>query len=63
MKITKINLANLQGKLSRIEMKTIMAGSGNSPYGNGICGNFCNTYCSWPHPCGQTDTNQCKCFS
>ncbi len=29
MKTTKMSLANIQGKLSRNEMKNIMAGSGN----------------------------------
>ena len=28
MKTTKMSLANMQGKLSRMEMKNIMAGSG-----------------------------------
>ncbi len=30
MKTTKISLANIEGKLSRAEMKNIMAGSGNT---------------------------------
>ncbi len=30
MKTTKMSLANIQGKLSRAEMKNIMAGSGES---------------------------------
>ncbi|MGG9960281.1 hypothetical protein [Ferruginibacter sp. SUN106] len=34
MKTTKMSLANMQGKLSRIEMKNIMAGSGDS---SGTC--------------------------
>jgi hypothetical protein len=48
MKTTKMSLANIQGKLSRTEMKSIMAGSGGSPgchegtacgaHGNGTCG-------------------------
>ncbi len=40
MKRTKMSLANIQGKLSRAEMKNIMAGSGG---GGG--GNQCNVYC------------------
>jgi hypothetical protein len=31
MKTTKMSLENIQGKLSRTEMKNIMAGSGNAP--------------------------------
>ncbi len=37
MKRTKMSLANIQGKLSRTEMKNIMAGSG----GIGKCGDNC----------------------
>lgn len=52
MKTTKMSLANIQGKLSRTELKKIMAGSGGTPntcggsrdtcdpavwYGNGGC--------------------------
>jgi len=36
MRTTKMSLANIQGKLSRAEMKKIMAGSGD---------NMCNAYC------------------
>ena len=35
MPTTKMSLANLQGKLSRAEMKNIMAGSGGSTGKNG----------------------------
>lgn len=48
-----MSLANIQGKLSRAEMKKIMAGSGGN----------CNTYsCSSNSDCG---TQQCgnRCFS
>jgi hypothetical protein len=31
MKSTKMNVANIQGKLNRTEMKNIMAGSGAGP--------------------------------
>jgi hypothetical protein len=37
MKTQKMSLANIQGKLSRTEMKSIMAGSGP--------GDSCNVYC------------------
>ena len=36
-----MSLANIKGKLSRSEMKNIMAGSGDA----GMCGQFCNQYC------------------
>ncbi len=39
MKTTKMSLANIQGKLSRTEMKNIMAGSG----GTNNCGITCTT--------------------
>lgn len=39
MKKTKMSLANIQGKLSRAEMKSIMAGSGST----GTCGDLCFT--------------------
>jgi hypothetical protein len=32
MKTTKMSLANIQGRLSRTEMKNIMAGSGSGCY-------------------------------
>lgn len=36
MKTTKMSLANIQGKLSRTEMKSIMAGSGDTKCGHDI---------------------------
>ena len=36
MELKKMSLANIQGKLSRTEMKGIMAGSGSGP-GGGTC--------------------------
>jgi hypothetical protein len=41
MKTTKMSLANIQGKLSRTEMKKIMAGSGGDGW-NGPCGPSCS---------------------
>ena len=38
MQTTKMSLVNIQGKLSRTEMKNIMAGSG------GTCPTFCWNY-------------------
>ncbi len=49
MQTQKMSLANIKGKLSRDEMKKIMAGSGNlpgeglscdGPYGNSFCRSF-----------------------
>lgn len=42
MKTVKMNLANMQGKMSRKEMKEIMAGSGSGG---------CGTVCSEPKDC------------
>ena len=51
MKKNKMSLANIQGKLSRAEMKNIMAGSGSS-------GSNCNSSCSSDSDCDGTD-NTC----
>jgi predicted Zn-ribbon and HTH transcriptional regulator len=40
MKNLKMNLENIQGKLSRNEMRKIMAGSGG---GSNRCNYFCNS--------------------
>ena len=49
MKTKKMSLANIQGKLSRAEMKKIMAGSGGAcPYT--ACDLNCNSQ------------NNCKCY-
>ncbi len=37
MKTTKMSLANIEGKLSRAEMKKIMAGSDSGSCGSGPC--------------------------
>lgn len=37
MQTKKMSLANIQGKLSRAEMKNIMAGSGSCPSGQFTC--------------------------
>jgi len=44
MQTTKMSLANIQGKLSRTEMKNIMAGSGTSGCGSG-CSGSCTIKC------------------
>ncbi len=41
MKTQKMSLANMQGKLTRTEMKNIMAGSGSSG-----CDSSCNGSCT-----------------
>jgi len=48
MKTVKMNLATIQGKLSRAEMKNIMAGSGDN------CPLNCNSNCNQDNHC------QCK---
>lgn len=62
MKTEKMSLANIQGKLSRAEMKNIMAGSGFG-WGtcctpSGDCGGI--TGCMQWQPCNQVFT---KCAS
>jgi hypothetical protein len=42
MKKTKMSLANVQGKLSKSEMKKIMAGSGNQCPGVCLSGDECH---------------------
>ncbi len=62
MKIVKMSLANMQGKMSRIEMKGIMAGSGGA-----TCGSVCTVkadcgdvrYCCFD--CGTTGPSVKKC--
>lgn len=50
MKKTKMSLANIQGKLSKTEMKKIMAGSGHS-----LCGQWCESEydCRWMSYCNK----------
>ena len=49
MNTTKMSLCNIQGKLSRTEMKNIMAGSGSSCSSscpqNGTCKTCTETWC------------------
>ena len=53
MKTKKMSLANIQGKLSRTEMKNIMAGSGGTP--------GCGTSCA-PTLChNNNSTGNCYC--
>lgn len=58
MQTQKLSLANIQDKLSRAEMKSIMAGSGNT----GSCLNICQTSAdctSICKTCGGTNGNNC----
>lgn len=60
MKMQKMSLANAQGKLSRQEMKTIMAGSGVYDESKKGCG-----ACSSAYDCG-SGCNACdgrSCFT
>lgn len=53
MKTIKMSLDNIQGKMSRVEMRNIMAGSSNYP---SLTGTRCyagQCYCDW-------DYNRCN---
>ncbi len=52
MKTTKMSLANIQGKLSRTEMKSIMAGSGDG-----------GTYCTDSAICQEKFGSNCYCLT
>jgi len=60
MQTTKMSLANIQGKLSRAEMKNIMAGSGegvhcecnNDKFAGMVSCYSCERYCSIDHNYG-----------
>ena len=62
MQTKKINLANISGKLSRTEMKNIMAGYQED--GGGSCGPNCNLTCKLStHEAGTCHANPAgKCF-
>jgi hypothetical protein len=53
MKTTKMSLANIQGKLSRTEMKSILAGSGS-------CGTKCSGY-TWNPSTARYDYGTTAC--
>ncbi len=67
MKTQKMSLANIQGKLSRAEMKNIMAGSGvegmscGGPYGEAFCraGSSCYSCSSYNFGQCYFDTSRC----
>jgi hypothetical protein len=62
MKTVKMSLATIQGKLSRAEMKNIMAGSGTCPT-IGKCGGSCSTELGGGGVCvsGPAPTYDCNC--
>jgi len=65
MKTTKLSLANVQGKLSRSEMKNIMAGKNALPTCNCNSSDDCTT---WNESCmasceGGTGAGHCGCVS
>jgi len=62
MQTKKMSLANIQGKLSRSEMKNIMAG-GNTPGEGAKCGSACSGACTYK--CGTTtyDDGNCRANS
>lgn len=58
MKTKKMSLANIQGKLSRTEMKNIMAGSGDGCQGLGkACDSIYHVNCFTGYVCA---TNKCQ---
>lgn len=67
MKRMKMSLATIEGKLSRTEMKNIMAGSG----GAGTCGTKCDQTCKGADgttcagvegTCNKTSSSPCQCI-
>ena len=63
MQKTKMSLANIQGKLSRVEMKNIMAGSGSGTN----CAASCTGSCTASGHSGKCATNsgsgRCNCVA
>jgi hypothetical protein len=57
MKISKLSLENIKGKLSRSEMKNIMAGSGTDPMSDCYCG---QTRCVKANRSGLLTTGTCQ---
>ena len=55
MQTQKMSLANIKGKLSRAEMKNIMAGSGSYLYSGGSCTGSVGTWIMTP----PTSSNSC----
>lgn len=65
MKRMKMSVANIQGKLSRTEMKQVMAGSGDSG-----CGTSCSGSCTFTSgacagktgTCSRHSNGNCQCL-
>jgi len=61
MATKKMSLANIQGKLTREEMKNIMAGSGD----DGTCGSPCEGSCTFKDgssgTCRSSQSGNCYC--
>jgi hypothetical protein len=62
MKTAKISLAAIKGKLSRAEMKNIMAGSGGSCDSQCTCGP-CTFSSGGSGSCRSSDSGGCFCAS
>ena len=64
MQTIKMSLANIKGKLSRAEMKNIMAGSGDEGRCSSSCSGSCTVSSGDPGNCymPSTGTNAEKCF-
>ena len=74
METKKMSLANIKGKLSRTEMKNIMAGSGGGNCRTGGCTVFnsnngqtysgsCSTYIHPPAHAGSPISTHCICWN
>jgi hypothetical protein len=59
MQTKKMSLANIQGKLSRSEMKNIMAGS---DYGGGYCGSVGSAQNCPPHTTAEKCDSQGRAY-
>jgi hypothetical protein len=64
MGIKKMSLATIQGKLSRQEMKNIMAGSGDAGKCGSNCSGTCTTSEGYSGNCRLTQsTGKCYCVA
>jgi hypothetical protein len=62
MKTQKMSLANIQGKLSRAEMKNIMAGTNSTIEGDQTLGGNCGAKtCITNADCTDPKHGNCKC--
>ena len=60
MQTTKMSLANIQGKLSRTEMKNIMAGVGDETIGGQDCLTEFSYDCGYAPSLGCCSPNRCE---